>query len=268
MSFTASLHGLKGIVVRSGRVQRNRTRRRAVTARRSFVARLEAFEDRTLLSTFTVANLNDSGTGSLRAAIAAASSGDTIDFARGLRGIITLTGGELLVANSVTINGPGANEVSVSGNNSSRVFEVAAGQNVTISGLTITDGSASGQGGGILNDGADLTLSGVDLSQNVVFESGSSGAQGGGIQSLDGTLVINNSKITGNRALGGAGASASGDADGGGIYVTAGTAMISNSMISGNLAQGGDNSSDGFAGGGGIFALAPTTITSSSITDN
>ncbi len=65
MTFAASLHGLKGLVVRSSGAQRGRTRRCAVTARRSFVARLETFEDRTLLSTFTVANLNDSGTGSL-----------------------------------------------------------------------------------------------------------------------------------------------------------------------------------------------------------
>ena len=150
------------------------------------------------------------------------SSGDTIAFARGLHGTITLTSGELLVADSVTINGPGANQLSVSGNNASRVFEVAAGQNVTISGLTITHGSAPDQGGGILNDGSNLTLSGVDLSQNVAFESGTSGAQGGGLQSLDGTLTITNSQITGNQALGGAGASASGDADGGGIYVAAG----------------------------------------------
>ena len=168
------------------------------------MAGLEAFEDRTLLSTFTVANLNDSGTGSLRAAVAAASSGDTIAFARGLRGTITLTSGELLVTDSVTVSGPGANVLSVSGNNASRVFEVASGQNVTISGLTITHGAASAQGGGILNDGANLTLSGVDISQNTADESGSSGAGGGGIQSLDGTLVINNSKITGNQALGGA----------------------------------------------------------------
>jgi hypothetical protein len=46
-------------------------------------------EDRTLPSTFTVLNLNDSGPGSLRAAIA--SGDDTIAFANGLHGTITLT---------------------------------------------------------------------------------------------------------------------------------------------------------------------------------
>jgi ribosomal protein L6P/L9E len=107
-------------------------------------------EDRSLLSTFTVANLHDSGSGSLRSAIAAASSGDTINFARGLRGTITLTSGELSITDSVTINGPGANELSVSGNDSSRVFEVAAGQ-VSISGLTITDGQEVAANGSALS---------------------------------------------------------------------------------------------------------------------
>jgi hypothetical protein len=38
-----------------------------------------------------VANLNDNGTGSLRAAIAAGGNGDGINFAQGLHGTITLT---------------------------------------------------------------------------------------------------------------------------------------------------------------------------------
>ena len=71
-----------------------------------------------------------------------------------------MTSGELLINANVTINGPGANRLSVSGNNSSRVFEIATGLNVAINGLTITHGSAPDQGGGVLNDGSNLTLSG------------------------------------------------------------------------------------------------------------
>ena len=236
---------------------------------RQFLPRVDLMEDRTLLSTLTVTNNNDSGTGSLRAAIAAAQSGDTIDFSSKLDGkTITLTSGELLITDSVTIDGPGANQLAVSGNNASRVFEVAAGQNVTISGLTITDGSAPDQGGGILNDGSNLTLSGDNFTQNVADESATSSAQGGGLQSLGGDLTITGCQITGNQALGAAGASAVGDAFGGGIYVTAGSATISNSTISGNLAQGGDNSSDGLVVGGGIFTEVPTSITACTISDN
>jgi hypothetical protein len=225
-----------------------------------------ALEDRTLPSTFTVLNLNDGGPGSLRAGIA--SGDDTIVFARGLHGTIKLTSGELLIATGVTIKGPGANQLSVSGNNASRVFEMAAGLNVTVSGLTITHGYAPDLGGGILNDGSNLTLSGDDLTQNVVFESATNGGRGGGLRSLAGSLTITDCQITDNQALGGAGASAFGDALGGGLYVLAGSATISNSTISGNLARGGDNSGDGGAGGGGIFTDVPTSITSSALNDN
>src|SRR6516165_4332218 len=96
--------------------------------------RLEPLEDRSMPSIFLVTNLNDSGSGSLRAEIAAAnahSGADEIDFAAALTGTITLTSGELLITRSVTINGPGAGQLSVSGNNSSRVFDMTSGLNVT-----------------------------------------------------------------------------------------------------------------------------------------
>src|SRR5205085_8263605 len=130
----------------------------------------------------------------------------------------------------------------VSGNDASRVFESAvASKNVTISGLTITHGYAADQGGGVKNDGANLTLSGVNLTQNVAYESsttvpadefavtnptgnplaGPSGV-GGGLQSLGGTLTITACQITGNKALGGAGASKFGEAIGGGISILGG----------------------------------------------
>ena len=55
--------------------------------------------------TITVTNTNDSGPGSLRQALANANDGDAINFA--VTGTIALTSGELLVAKSVTISGPG-----------------------------------------------------------------------------------------------------------------------------------------------------------------
>ena len=125
-------------------------------------------EDRTLLSTLVVTNLHDSGAGSLRAAVAAADaepSAAVITFAKGLKGTIPLSTGELLITNSVTINGPGASNLAVSGTGTSRVFEILAGQNVTVTGLTITRGYAPDEGAGILNDGSNLTLSGDIVSQ-------------------------------------------------------------------------------------------------------
>jgi hypothetical protein len=64
-------------------------------------------------------------------------------------GTITLTSGELDITDSVDLQGPGAGIVTVNGKNASRVF-VLVSANATISGLTITGGSAS-QGGGIYN---------------------------------------------------------------------------------------------------------------------
>jgi hypothetical protein len=75
-----------------------------------------------LLSTFMVTNLNESGAHSLRAGI---QSGDaTIAFAPGLHGTITLKS-ELPITGSVTINGPGADRLSVSGKGASRIFDIS-----------------------------------------------------------------------------------------------------------------------------------------------
>jgi hypothetical protein len=145
----------------------------------------------------TVTNTNDSGPGSLRQALADANDGDTITFA--VTDTIGLTSGELLVNRSVTISGPGANNLAVNGNAKSRVFHVASGKTVTISGLAITNGnSGSETGGGIYNDHATLTLNECTVTGN------SASFTGGGIfnDGFDGSanLEINNCTISGNSA--------------------------------------------------------------------
>src|SRR5690349_21903848 len=73
-------------------------------------------------ATFTVVNTNDSGTGSLRQAIIEANGAagpDDIVFAPTLQGTIVLTSGQLMVTDSLTIAGPGAGKISVSGNGAS-----------------------------------------------------------------------------------------------------------------------------------------------------
>src|SRR6266481_8961339 len=100
----------------------------------------------TLGATINVTSTADSGAGTLRAALASAADGDTID-ASGVTGTILLTSGELLVTNSVTILGPGPANLAVNGNAAGRVFHVGSGTVVTIAGLTITNGKASGGGG-------------------------------------------------------------------------------------------------------------------------
>src|SRR5262245_10577972 len=83
-----------------------------------FVPRLESLEDRSLPSTLTVTNLAEAGPGSLRQSVQAANvtpGPDTIRFAGGLSGTIALKSGELSITDGLTIAGPGADRLTVSG---------------------------------------------------------------------------------------------------------------------------------------------------------
>jgi predicted outer membrane repeat protein len=239
-----------------------------LTSRR-FRPRLEALEDRWLPSTLTVTNNLDSGTGSLRADIAAAKSGDTINFAPSLDGqTITLTSGELAITTGLTIQGPGASQLTVSGNNASRVFEVNSSQPVVLSGLTISNArgcgikndsgsaltvsactidhcSASVIGGGILNYGT-LTVTGCTIAGNSVNSLRSGFGGGAGIDNFRGKLTVSNSTIAGNIDSGRY-------ANGGGIFAGWGTTVaLTDCTISNNKGGG---------GGGGVYADGGSTVT-------
>lgn len=84
-----------------------------------------------------VNNLNDSGVGSLRDTINIASNNDVLEFLLGSNpSTITLTSGVLAIAKNLTINGPGANLLTISSNNHLPVLDINAA-NVTLSGLVI-----------------------------------------------------------------------------------------------------------------------------------
>ena len=102
-----------------------------------------------------VTTTSDSGNGSLRQIVASASGGSTITFDPSLSGqTITLTSGELLLNQNLTIDGSAlASGVTISGNNSSRVFETGSGTTCVFTRLTITNGFNSGLGGAVLNGG-------------------------------------------------------------------------------------------------------------------
>ncbi len=146
---------------------------------------------------FTVMNTNDNGSGSLRAAIAAAGNGDTITFGPALNGqTITLASGALAINKNLTITGPGASLLAVDGNHASTVFTVSNGAQVAISGLTVrngtglpgsagTTGSTGGVGGagGIINNGT-LALTNVTVSGNAGGNGGMGGMGGSGVKKL------------------------------------------------------------------------------------
>jgi predicted outer membrane repeat protein len=185
-------------------------------------------------TTLTVTNTNDNGPGSLRDTLAAATDGDTITF--DVTGSIVLTTGELLVNKSLTISGPGSDNLAIDGNASSRVFYIAPDQTVSITGLTVTNGMTNEDGGGIYNDHGSLALSACAITGNSANNGG--GIYSDGFESVDNggsaELTIDSSTINGNLAqVGGGGIFDDGNDQG------SATLEISNSIISNNTAGGG-----------------------------
>lgn len=217
-----------------------------------------------------------SKTVSLRDAIAIADEGIgqvTIDFDPKVFATfqtITLTGTTLSLTDTnapTIINGP-SEGVAISGNGAIEDFSIAGGTVVSMSNLTITDGSSTGSGGGLLNAGK-TTLSHVIVSDNA--DSGLLG-NGGGIEN-DGVLSLIDSTITGNSANNG---------NGGGVYNTD-QLTVSDTTISHNTAFNGaglgnngaaqitastiqDNSAQ--QQGGGIQNAAQLTLVSSTVSGN
>jgi CSLREA domain-containing protein len=187
----------------------------------------------------------------LREAIAAAEPGATITFS--VTGTIVLEA-QLDVAKNVTIEGPGAASLAVSGNNQVRVFDIKAGTAVRISGLTITSGWVD-VGAGIRSFSEDLVLSRVVVAGNRATYA--SQTLGGGIASY-GTLTLADSHVTGNTA---GGPNTGWMTHSGGIY-SKGPLTVTNSAITGNWA------SAQYATAPGIHCEGPTTITNSTIVGN
>ncbi|MGI9356057.1 MAG: beta strand repeat-containing protein [Rhizobiaceae bacterium] len=206
------------------------------------------------------------GQTTLREAIAAATSGDEINFANS--GAITLTQGQLEISTNLTIdgdvNGDDSPDVVISGNNLDRVFEVVAGTSI-IDAVTVTGGrattgapfSTATEGGGIrVAIGAALTVVNSTIEDNTA--TGNNG-WGGGIYS-SGTLVITSSTVSSNTASGLGGR-------GGGVYANdTSTLAVTNSTITGNVAGGPGTIGDG--GGIRIDPAATATIVNSTISGN
>ena len=224
-------------LVRSRQSYRLRPTRRS--ARRMY---LEQLEDRLTPSTTTVTSNADAGANTLRAALAAANSGDIIDFAANVR-TIDLTSAGLTIGTSVTIqNDLGTGPVTIDGGGHFTVFTVSAGVTASLSGLTISHGAgaSSSSGGGIQHNGTALTVSNCTFSDN-------SAADGGGIDGGS-NMVVSNCTFTGNSAT-----------DGGGIEC--GTLTVNGCTFSGNLA------SDGGAIDGGTMTISNTTFSGNTAAD-
>ena len=223
-----------------------------------------------LAATFTVTNTSDSGAGSLRDALTQANQNaqdDTINFAAGVFGTvqtITLTTGDLPISRDsatttgrlLIINGPGANLLTISGGNASRIFYVTQNSNVVMSGMTLSDGNATGTVTSANNDGgaiyattsAILSLSAMTIRNNSAVNSG------GAIYALQSSLTMSNMTIRNNSAK-----------NGGGVYSTSGKLFnLTNSLVTENTAS---------VSYGGIYAYSvtgnlTTTFTNTIISNN
>ena len=195
---------------------------------------------------------------------AAGNGDDTILFAEQiLPGTITMNGSNIGVYSSVNILGPGADRLTISGNNSSRILRITDSdtttmQNISLEGLTLTGGRDT-TGGAIRNYEENLAISSCVITGN------SATSSGGGIWNY-GTLTISDSTFTDNVA----------DTRGGAFYNQQGTATVTNSVISNN--SGYAVSSNGTLNivsssirdnqGSGVFNFGDATITDSTISNN
>jgi hypothetical protein len=263
---------------------------------RWFKPRVEELENRVVLSTLTVTSIADSGPDTLRAEIAQANTdaasgiSDVINFDASLNNQTIALASQLELSGSgsgvITING--ADEIAVSGNNSTRVFQIDPGVTAVFEGMTIEEGLVAGssaQGGGIYNTGS-LTLSDATVWYNRAIANGGSldlatfppppvvpgTAEGGGIfNAAGGFLTLNSGTVVeANTALGQNGADGlpgandangeaggdgggGGQALGGGIYNDGGAVTFEDFTLVANTAQGGNG---GGGGQGGMATIA------------
>jgi hypothetical protein len=267
---------------------RNRKRPTSRRLRPAFRPTLEALEGRDVPSTLTVTSSLDYGPGSLRYEISQANAGDTIVFNLGTiktskkaappPPTITLTGGELEISKSLTIKGQGvaiASQGYETGSldwvNGSRIFEVdGANTNVNISGMTLTLGGGTRNGGGVTGSpydgygGAILNFGVLNLSNCTLGDRthtlplggfGNSAANSGGAIANFGQMTVSGCNVAYNSAYGVTFIRAN---DGGGGIYNAGTMTVSGSQVVDNSA----------GTGGGIYNAGTMTVSGCYVQNN
>jgi len=199
--------------------------------------------------------LDDGSDGTLRKAIEGASDGDTIDMSGLSCSLITLQSGALVSAvPNLALIGPGADALTIDGNNADRVL---TGANLDVADLAIAHGivlSAPSEGGCVLATG-DLSLTHATLSSCLVVNTTTDAV--GGAAAVLGNLTMHGATLANSKADG------AGNAAGGGAIV-GGTANLYDSTITGNTADASQN----IAYGGGLFVNGPMTMYASTFGTN
>ena len=229
--------------------------------------------------TYTVTNTANSGAGSLRQAVLDANANpgaDIIAFGPAVTGKITLAS-QIAITEAVTINGPGAKVLTVSGNNVTRVINIddgnlVADSPVTISGLTLADGYTGTcvpvqnlSSGGAIASKESLTLT------NVVIRDSFASSNGGGLSfgptqanqalTITGGDIYNNRAGCSNATTGASGGALNVAVDGSAAPTVSATVLIQGTHVT-------NNSAVRHAGGLRLFTPGSITLKNVTLTGN
>ena len=211
-----------------------------------------------------ITNCNDSGPGSLRAAMATVTNNSIITFDQLTCSTITLTTGALtdpnvdslqLLATPLIVSGRPVPKVTIDGNGNGRVIDHESGGSLELQGLALRNGRASDGKGGCVYSAGHVKATAVTVGGCVAAAVGTGDALGGGIASND-AIELHFSTISGNNAQ----ANTGGNAYGGGLFTRYGLS-VEYSTISGN-------STTGVGYGGGASVLGYANIHSSVVSGN
>ncbi|MEP7042913.1 MAG: choice-of-anchor Q domain-containing protein [Dokdonella sp.] len=213
-----------------------------------------------------VQNCDDAGAGSLRDVVTGAADGDVVDLGGLTCGSIVLTSGAIAIpstAANLSLTGPGADMLSLSGGDASRVLEQQGTGLLTLSGMTLTHGAGADNGGCLLANGS-VALTNVTVLACAAGAAAVTNTNGGG------AFVLGNATLTGATF-------ANNTVDGnlrvrGGAIAVGGAFTSTNSSFTGNRATshdvGGGTGLQNIAEGGAIQALGDTHLTDSMVSGN
>ena len=122
---------------------------------------------------------------------------------------------------------------------------------LNFTGVTITGGTTTGDGGAIKTSSAPVSVTNSTISGNTAS------GDGGGIRESSGDVTVTNSTISGNTASG----------DGGGIRESSGNVTVTNSTMSGNTASGANSEGGAIRESSGGITLIYSTLTQNTAPD-
>lgn len=209
-------------------------------------------------ATRTVDNVGDNGADSactaapndcsFRGAVGGAANGDVINFDPSLNGLTITVGSVVSTTRSLTITGPGANLLTISGGGTTSIFETITAS-LTMSGLTLANGNGVGGGNGGQGGAVEVNSGALATFDRMVFQNNSAALVGGAMLCYNGGCRISNSTFTGNSAPG---ASV--------LYNNFGTFELTNTTVTGNTETSGLY--------GAIYVRGNNVIRNSTIVNN